>query len=235
LRRDRDAQGDLPVYSPIYLINPNSLVDVTARIARAVHACAKPDDVPVHCVTLEAGPPGIVSQRDADLAAPLVADYVAHNEAHAAAFVIACYSDPGLHGAREATRKPVIGIGQAGLSAALLLGERIGVIAVATGSIARHLRYYRTLGIGQRIAGERAIDLSVSESGDEAMALRRLVDTAKALRDEDSADVIVLGCAGMGELRARVEDAIALPVIDPCTAAVAFAVARAREAAGGRS
>ncbi|MCY0389344.1 aspartate/glutamate racemase family protein [Robbsia sp. Bb-Pol-6] len=214
---------------PLYIINPNSLGEVTARIARASQTQAGTNDPPLRCVTLDAAPPGIISQRDADLAATLVADFVERHHAQASGFVIACYSDPGLSAARELTRKPVIGIGQASLATALSLGERIGVIAVSSRGIARHWRAYRAFGCDALIAGERAIDVSVAESGDEGLALQRLIDTACRLRDDDGAGVIVLGCAGMAELRARVEDAVGVPVIDPCGAAVALALARVRE------
>ncbi|MDN7180630.1 aspartate/glutamate racemase family protein [Caballeronia sp. SEWSISQ10-4 2] len=214
---------------PIHVINPNSLADVTGRIDRAVQPGASTGGPALRCITLETAPPGIVSQRDADSAATLVADYVERNDAVASAFVIACYSDPGLFAAREITKKPVIGIGQAGLSAALQLGERVGVIAVSSRGIPRHLRYYRTLGVDRRIAGELAIDLPVADSGDENLALQRLIETAKTLRDDAGADVIVLGCAGMAELRSRVEAAVGVAVVDPCTAAVAFAIARVKD------
>lgn len=213
----------------VYVINPNSLTEVTERIAEASQVHARAGDVAFRCVTLEAGPPGIVSQRDADVAAPLVADFVARHEADAAGFVIACYSDPGLFAAREITSKPVIGIGQASLATALTFGERIGVIAVSSKGIPRHWRAYRMLGLDGKIAGERAIDLSVAASGDEQQALQRLIDVGKTLREQDGADVIVLGCAGMASLRARVEAGVGVPVIDPCGAAAALIAARVRD------
>jgi Asp/Glu/hydantoin racemase len=220
---------------PICVINPNSLQNVTASIARAVEPLAHGGAGSLQCVTLDGAPPGIVSQRDADRAAPLVAAFVEQHEARFSAFVLACYSDPGLFAAREVTHKPVIGIGQAGIATASLLGERIGVIAISAAGIARHWRYYRALGVERKIAGERSIDLSVAESGDETLALERMNETARTLRDVDGADVIVLGCAGMAALRATIEAASGLPVVDPCTAAVSFAIARVRDTAEGRS
>lgn len=218
----------------LYVINPNSLHEVTARIAQALASCVPSAGGPVlRCVTLEAGPPGIVSQRDADRAAPLVADFVAA-QGDAAGFVIACYSDPGLHAAREASRLPVLGIGQAALATAVALGERVGVIAVSSAGIARHWRAYRAQGLAPRIAGERAIDLSVAESGDRAVALRRLIETGRALRDQDGADVIVLGCAGMASLVDEVQAALGVPVIEPCRAAVTLALARIDAACASR-
>lgn len=203
----------------IHIINPNSLHEVTATIARAVSDPIPGGGVRFTFATLDDAPPGIASQRDADRAAPLVADYVcAHPEA--AGFVIACYSDPGLFAAMESTSAPVIGIGKAGLDAALIRAKRVGVIAVNAAGIDRHWRYYRMLGVAQSVVGERSADLSVRESADRDIALHRLVDVASALRHEDGADVIVLGCAGMSEMRLDVEQAIGIPVIDPCTAAV---------------
>jgi Asp/Glu/hydantoin racemase len=208
----------------IHVINPNSSTSVTAGIARAVAPFARSDAVFV-CATIDAAPPGIVSQRDADGAAPLVAAYVEAHADEASGFVIACYSDPGLFACREITTKPVIGIGEASLLAAAERTARIGVIAVSTKGIARHWRMYRALGLADRVCGERAIDLSVADSGNETIALGRLIETAKQLRDEDRAEAIVLGCAGMADLRRKVEDAVGIAVFDPCGTAAARIVA----------
>ena len=83
----------------------------------------------IECLTLAEGPPGIESQSDADgVIAPLCRTIRAR-EADAAAFVIACFSDPGLHSAREHP-KPVLGIAECGILTALTLGQRFGIIAI---------------------------------------------------------------------------------------------------------
>ena len=74
--------------------------------------------------------------------------------------------------------------------------------------------------------GDTTIDLTPLDSGDEKLSFGRIVDAAAALRDKDGAAAVVLGCAGMSQLRARVEAAVGIPVIDPCAAAVRQAVAR---------
>lgn len=214
--------------SIVYVINPNSLPSVTEAIARAVAPYAAPDTCAFECVTLTGAPPGIVTQRDADRAAPLVADFVAARAESAAGFIIACYSDPGLFACRELTAAPTLGIGQSALDAAAVQGTRIGVIAASTRGIERHWRSYRMLGIADKVTGERAIDLGVAESGDHGLALSRLIDTAVLLRDRDGADVIVLGCSGMTDLRGDVAAAIGLPVIDPCAEAAQVMVRRLR-------
>ena len=82
---------------------------------------------------------------------------------HRDAFVIACYSDPGLHVCREGTARPVFGIAECGVLTALARAERFGVIAILQRSIARHMRYLRQMGLTDRLAGERPLELSVAE------------------------------------------------------------------------
>ncbi|MEX3845478.1 aspartate/glutamate racemase family protein [Paraburkholderia sp. BR10882] len=202
----------------VYVINPNSLVAVTDTISRAVKSAIGDCPLPFRFVTLADAPPGIMTQRDADIAAPLVANFIDGID-DAAGFIVACYSDPGVFAAREITSVPVLGIGDAGLVAALRLGKRPGVIAVSGAGIDRHWRYYRTLGIAQTIAGERSIDLTVAESANRNRAMGRLIEVGGMLRDLDGADVVVLGCAGMTEMRDALEKELGVPVVDPCTAA----------------
>ncbi|MDR5773126.1 MULTISPECIES: aspartate/glutamate racemase family protein [unclassified Caballeronia] len=215
----------------IHFLNPNGLATVTREIEKTVCALRGADDAPVCFETLFAVDGGIETQRDADRAAVAVAEYVARHEASASAFVIACYSDPGLHAARELTQQPVLGIGAAAMGVALARGSRIGVIAASTHGMPRHWRSYHAARIAQTVAGERAVNLGVAESGNRDAALDKLIATGRALCDEDGADVIVLGCAGMTPLRADIEAALGVPVIDPCStaASLAFAICRERQ------
>jgi allantoin racemase len=211
---------------PILMLNPNSSVEVTDRIAWAARDAWQGADPVVKAMTLETGPPGIVSQQHIDDVTPMVAAFVREHENAASAFIVACFSDPGMFAARAVTQKPVIGIGEAGISEALSIGKRVGVVAISSAAKERHYRYYEQLGLRDGICGERAIDLSPRDSGDETLAFGRIVAAAAALRDQDGADVIVLGCAGMAQLRPRIQDAVKLRVVDPCAAAVRFAVAK---------
>jgi Asp/Glu/hydantoin racemase len=220
----------------IAFLNPNGLAEVTAQIERSVRLLRTAADPEVAFITLAAVEGGIVTQRDADKAAVAVADHAVLHERNVSAFVICCYSDPGLHAAREAVSRPVIGIGAAGLATALALGERPGVIAVSAKGVPRHWRAYHAARLGAAVVGERAVDLPVAESGGGA-ALERLVATGKALRDEDGADVVILGCAGMTPLRDELEQRLGIAVVDPCTeaAALAFSLCRGRGVHGGEA
>lgn len=211
----------------IYVINPNSTVAVTAGIDHAVAPLRSADGPAIECLTLAEGPPGIQTQRDVDGVIAPLCRLIGELDRSASAFVIACFSDPGLHSAREVTAKPVLGIMECGLLTALTLGQRFGVIAILPTSIARHRRMINAMGIESRLANERAIGLPVVELADEAKTLDRMIATACALRD-DGANSVVMGCAGMAQYRDRVEQAAGIPVVEPTQAAVAMAIGRVR-------
>src|SRR2546429_445960 len=152
--------------STILVINPNSTESMTRGIDEACAPLRMSGGPGIECATLKEGPPGIETQQHVDgLIAPLVS-FVRKSEARYAAFVIACYSDPGLHSVREATRKPVLGIAECGILTALTLGQRFGVIAILQKSIPRHLRYMGALGVTDRLAAELPVGLGIAEMAD---------------------------------------------------------------------
>ena len=143
----------------ILVINPNSTQAVTANMSRALEPLSMEGGPAIECMTLAEGPPGVESQADVESVVLPVSRVVRDREGDFDAFVIACYSDPGLHAAREATARPVFGIAECGMLTALTLGERFGVISILAKSIPRHLRYVRALGLDSRFAGDQAIGL----------------------------------------------------------------------------
>lgn len=207
----------------IMVVNPNSNTVVTQGVDDALAALRFADGPELICRTLAEGPIGIETQEHVESVTLPLRNLIAGDK-HADAFVIACYSDPGLHVCREATRKPVFGINEAGVLTALARGERFGVIAIRQRSIRRHVRYMRQMGLLERFAGERPLEMSVAETASGAGTLARMIEVGRALCELDGADIIVMGCAGMARHRQKLEDALGVPVIDPTQAAVAMAV-----------
>ena len=213
--------------APVIVINPNSTERVTAGINEAVEPLRMAGGPPIECLTLAEGPPGIESQSDADaVIAPLCRLVKARDDG--AAFVVACFSDPGLFAAREATRRPVLGIAEGGILTALTLGHRFGVIAILARSVPRQLRYIAAMGLADRLAGDLPIGLGIAELADEHRTLKRMIEVGSRLRDDKGAHVVVMGCAGMARFRGRLEAAIGIPVVEPTQAAVAMAIGRVR-------
>lgn len=206
----------------ILVINPNSNPQVTSNLAEALQPLLFQGGPEIDCVTLTEGPHGVETQADLEsVTMPLRRLVAADNSSDA--FVIACYSDPGLHVCREATQRPVFGMAESGVLTALARGDRFGVIAAAQGSIARHVRYLRQMSLMDRFVGERPLDMSVADTASSEGTLARMIEVGRTLRDQDGANAIVMGCAGMSRHRAALEDALGIPVVDPAQAAVTMA------------
>ncbi|RZL63597.1 MAG: Asp/Glu racemase [Variovorax sp.] len=210
----------------LYVINPNSNEAVTAGIDAAMEPLRRSDGPRIACVTLADGPPGVQTQHDVDRAALSVYRFAQEHQADAAGFVTACFSDPGLHMLREMQGVLSLGISECGALSAMTLGQRFGVIAILQGSIARHWRTWGAMGITQRVAGEVAIGRTVAELSDQAATLAAMIDAGRRLRDEQGANVLLMGCAGMAPFRGPLQDATGLPVVEPTQAAVSMALGR---------
>ena len=207
----------------ILVINPNSDESVTEGMTRELKTFHFSEGPGIECVNLPDGPFGIESQADIEAVTLPLKKMITEN-LNVDAFVIACYSDPGLHVCREASEKPVFGIQECGILTAMSRGDRFGVIALHKLSIRRHLRHLRQMGVMERLAGEQAAGLSVGESVRGKDTFEKLLTAAKQLRESYQADSIILGCAGMATHRAKLESIIGIPVIDPVQAAVSMAM-----------
>lgn len=207
---------------PIVVINPNSNQAVTDGLKDALAAFNLTGGPKIECLTLEEGPFGIESQLDSDSVVLPLAKLM-QSRPDAGAFVIACYSDPGLDTCRSVVPQPVFGIQESGVLTAMARADRFGVIAIADGSIPRHRRTMARMQVLDRLACEIALNMSVDESARGAGTFDRLVDVGTTLK-EQGAGVVILGCAGMARHRAPLEAALGVPVIDPTQAAVAMAL-----------
>src|SRR5260370_6555951 len=203
----------------IRVVNPNSNEAVTRGIDTALEPLRFANGPEIVCSTLAEGPFGIESQADAEsVVMPLLRLIAADNSSDA--FVIACFSDPGLHACRDGTPRPVLGIAECGVLAALARADRFGVIAIGQRPIARHVRYLRQMGMMSRFAGERPLEMSVAETASGDKTLERMVEVGRALKDQDGAEVVGMGCAGMARHRRALEEAPGVSVIYPPPAAV---------------
>jgi allantoin racemase len=205
----------------IKLINPNT----TQRMTEAMGRCAREVAAPgteIIAGNPSMGPPSIEGYYDEALATPgLLAEVIAGEREGCDGYVIACFGDPGLYAARELARGPVIGIAEAAMHAASVLAPGFSVVTTLarTCGMARHLaeRY----GMKRFCRNVRATNVAVLDLDKPGSAARRIIlDECRRALEEDGSDAIVLGCAGMAELCAEIEDALGAPVIEGVTAAV---------------
>ena len=210
----------------IVVINPNSTEAVTEGIDAALDPLRMAGGPAIDCVTLPEGPPGIESQADVESVVQPIRRAVQGHDA--AAYVIACFSDPGLHLAREATKRPVFGIAESAMVTALTLGDRFGIIAILPASVPRQVRIVRSMGLGSRFAASRPIGMGIAELSQGDAVMERMIAAGAWLRDEHGADVAIMGCAGTARFKDGLEDALGIPVIEPSQAAVTLAIGAVR-------
>jgi len=208
----------------IRVINPNTSAAMTAKIGQAAMAAAAPGTV-IDAVQPSFGAPSIEGHHDDVWAAAGVAEQVRAGEALGAdAHVIACFGDPGLHGARELARGPVIGIAEAAFHMASLLATGFSVVTTLTRTcvIAEHL--VLQYGFERRCRGIHGTDIAVLELDDPASdAYARILASSREALVRDRSGAIVLGCAGMADLCSRLQAELGVPVVDGVAAAVKLA------------
>ena len=209
--------------SLIRIINPNSNDSVTQAMSEAVEPLRLNNGPKIDCVTIANGPFGVESDEDVRVAATLVKEEI-KSDREAAAFVIACYSDPGLETARQETSRPVFGMAESAILTAVTRGGHFGVISILDQSVPRHMKHLEERGMAHFCAGDRPINMTVAESASVDGAFKRLVEVGSDLLDKDGAKSIILGCAGMARHRTALEAELGIPVIDPVQAGAAMAV-----------
>ena len=208
----------------IRIINPNTTWSMTEKMAASARAIARPG-TEIVAVSPSMGPASIESHYDEALAVPGLLQEVARGERDGVdGYVIACFGDPGLLAARELARGPVVGIAEAAMHMASFIGSRFSVVTTLarTTGIAWHLA--EAYGMKRFCASVRACELPVLElerPGSNARAL--ITSECRRALEEDGADVIVLGCAGMTDLCEAISHEIGVPVIDGVAAAVQLA------------
>jgi allantoin racemase len=213
----------LPSSMRLKVINPNTSAEMTASIRAIAQSHAAPT-TEVVTVCPSAGPVSIESYYDEYIAIPNVMAEVKREEAQFDGFVLACFGDPGIDGVRELTTKPVVGIAEASMYAANAIAPRWSV--VTTLARAHHMveAVVQKTGLGDRCRSVRCVDLPVLAcESDPAVVVDGLEHMGRLAIQEDGAEAIILGCAGMGGLEQTLSQVLGVPVIDPVAAGVRFA------------
>lgn len=206
------------------IINPNTTQSMTDKIGQCAAAVAAPG-TRIAAVSPRMGPASIESHYDEALSVPGILDEILAGEQDGTdGYVIACFGDPGLYAARELARGPVIGVAEAAMHMASMVGTSFSVVTTLarTCNIAWHLaeRY----GMKRFCRAVHACDLPVLELERPGSDARRIVaEACRSALARDGSDCIVLGCAGMADLCEEIAEAIGAPVIDGVSAAVKMA------------
>jgi allantoin racemase len=210
----------------ILVINPNTTSAMTEKIGRAARTAAA-IGTDIFAVNPPDGPVSIEGYYDEAFSVPGLLAEIAKGEAlGVSAHIIACFDDTGLEAARSLASAPVIGIGEAAFHLASMLGHRFVVVTTLSRSIAAIETNLLKYGLAPRCAKVRACEVPVLALDDPASnASAQISAEIERAKRDDNAEVIVLGCAGMADLAARLSKQHGLPVVDGITSAVKLAEA----------
>ncbi len=208
----------------ILVVNPNTTASMTAKIAVAARAVAQAE-TEIIATNSQVGPASIQGYLDVATCVPgLLEEVKRHTDVDA--IVIACFDDTGLDAVRCLTSVPVVGIGEAAFHAASMIATNFSVVTTLSRSVpgleSNLLRY----GLDRKCASVRASDIPVLklEEGDPE-TLNRIRAEIRAAIQDDHAEAIALGCAGMTDLMSALTAEFGLPVVDGVGAAVCMAEA----------
>lgn len=204
----------------ILLINPNTTAAVTDLLVAAARpvAAAGTEIVP-H--TARMGLPYISSRAEAQLGGAHLLEILADRAGEADAAIVAAFGDPGLHAARELFELPVIGMSEAAMLTACMLGGRFGIVTFAAALGPWYEDCVAMHGLAGRCAGIRTLEgpfRAIAEVQEEKEGL--LVALANRAVEQDGAEVVILAGAPLAGLAPRVADRIPVPLVDPIAAAV---------------
>ena len=210
----------------VLIVNPNSTASMTAKIGAAAWAVASPG-TEIIAVNPMDGPASIEGNYDEAMSLPGMLAEIAKGERDGAdAHIIACFDDTGLEAARCLAAAPVIGIGEAAFHMASLIAHRFSVVTTLSRSVAAIEGKLVKYGLDRRCAKVRAAEVPVLALEDpQSDAYRHIAAEIARAKLEDRAEAIVLGCAGMADLAARLSAEHGLPVVDGVAAAVKLAEA----------
>jgi allantoin racemase len=200
----------------ILLINPNTSEEFTKRIQDIAAKYALPGTTPV-AVNPTSGPRSIEGVYD-ELLSSLGTLEVAISEIDQYdAFVIACYSDhPTIYALREITDKPVLGIAEASMYVACMLGYNFSIVTTNEEWEPLLWDAVRHYGLADRCASVRSTRMPVLalEAASPEETYNLILDTAQKAIDHDDAEVICLGCAGMAGMDKKLGQELGVPVLD---------------------
>jgi allantoin racemase len=164
-----------------------------------------------------AGPESLESWRDYALAAVDVLPLLDTHDNYDG-IVLSCFGDPGLYCLKELAQVPVVGIAEASMSMALLVGGKFGILAGMDRAKPLMDNMVRTYGLDARYSGTESLSMRVLDfDRSRSATLDRLVVTCTQLL-ERGADVVILGCAGLSGYQDDLMNRVPVLAIDPVEA-----------------
>ena len=198
----------------ILVLNSNTSDVVTGKVAAAARAAASPG-TEIVAVTGTFGGRVIGTRAEHALGEHSTIALVARHAPGCDAVVIGVSYDTGLRGARELLDVPVVGMTEAGLLTACMLGGRIGLVTFGRRVLPLYQELVAGYGLADRIAGWRTLESTAAyRAGAHPELDREIVAAANDLVERDFAEVVILTGAVMAGVPARLQHEVPVPMVD---------------------
>ena len=206
----------------ICIINPNTTKSMTEKMEIASKKVAS-NDTKIIATSPKNGPESIEGYYDEVFCTPSLIEEVYLNK-EADAFIIGCFDDTGLDAVRTITSKPVLGIGDSSFHVASLLAGSFSVITTLEVSVPILKNNILKRGFDRICVNVSSVNVPVldleKEDSNSLLLLEKEIDRSI---NQDKAESIVLGCAGMSEFAEQLEKKFSLPVIEGVSSATILA------------
>jgi len=202
----------------LLVINPNTSAEHTTRILTVARAAAQ-KTTQIDGINAAFGARYIDTRTEAAIASYATLGALAKATGYNGA-IIAAFLDPGLAEAREALPIPIVGILEAAALTACMLGGNFGIVAAGPRVLPAYAETVAKYGLAGRLAGMASTQDYGASVADNPAAVLDLVRCANALVTEKGAEAILLGGAPLAELRAEIQKAVPVPVLDGISCAV---------------
>lgn len=194
-------------------------------LIREAFEAYKDPDTEITIVNLKKGPESIEQIYDETWAAlPTLLEAEKAEKEGYDGVIIYCFGDPALESVKEALNIPAVGLNEASVHLASMLGKRFSVIGVGGKKIESSRRVYDKVahyGLGAKLASVRRIDVRVLDIRKEFdKVVEALSDEGRHAIEKDGADVLVLGCGGLLNIAEKLQEKLGVPVVDPGLAAL---------------
>ena len=198
----------------ILVVNSNTSDIVTEKVAAAARAAASPG-TQIVAVTGSFGARVIGTRAEHAIAEHSTIALVARHASGCDAALIAVSYDTGVRGARELLDIPVLGMTEAGLLTACMLGGSIGVITFGRRVLPLYQELVASYGMKGRIAGWRVMESTAAYGrGAHPELDRELVAAANDLVQQAYAESILITGAVMAGVPARLQGEVRVPLVD---------------------
>lgn len=202
----------------ILIINPNTDLKMTETIEKNAKEFVQ-GDYEVVCKSIDNGPKFIETYEDIALVSSGMTKLLRENENIFDAFVVGCHYDPNLDLMKEITSKPVVGIAEASIKIASMLGHSFSILSTNDHSRPIKEDLVRKYYMKDLLASVRIVELNPEAEGD----INQYIKVANTAIKEDKAEVIILGCAGLTGIDKEIQNALNIPVLDGIKCALIIA------------